>query len=89
MHFTDVSQDGGSGIYGHFGLDIADDDGDGAWVIGEKLTLALNASAYAQADLHAVVDTVAGEHLPSVSATIHYSQQLADVTLVHQRRRPI
>ena len=81
MNFTDVNQDGGSGIRGHFGLDMVDGDGDGAWVLGEKLALELNASAYAQADLHAVVDTVAGEYLPSVSATIHYSQQLADVSL--------
>ena len=81
MQFTDVNPDGGSGIHGHFGLDMADENGDGAWVLGEKLSLALHASAYAQADLSAVVDTVAGEVLPSVSATIHYGQQLADVTL--------
>ncbi len=81
MSFTDVNENGGSGIHGHLGLDIADASGDGKWRIGEGIELAMNASAYAEADLYAVIDTVAGEYLPSVSTTIRYDQQLADITI--------
>ncbi|MFP6692110.1 MAG: calcium-binding protein, partial [Pirellulales bacterium] len=80
MEFVDVNPIG-SGLRGHFGLDIKDAGGDGALTLGEKPILEMNASAYAEADFSAVVSTTAGDVLPSVSTTIHYDQQLGDLTI--------
>jgi Ca2+-binding RTX toxin-like protein len=82
MSFTESTVAGEeTGLWGHFGLDIRDADGDGKWKIGEGVSLAMNASAFAQAHLVAGVETTAGNFLPSVSTTIHYTQMLGNVTL--------
>jgi hypothetical protein len=70
-----------TGLWGHLGLDIRDADGDGKWKIGEGVSLNMNASAYAEAHLNAAVETIAGNFLPSVSTTIHYTQMLGELTL--------
>ncbi len=75
-----VEADGATGLHGHFGLDIADSGGDGRWTVGDTLEFALNASASAEANVHAKVDTVAGGVLPSVETTVRYSQLFGDVT---------
>ncbi|MCA9011336.1 MAG: calcium-binding protein, partial [Planctomycetaceae bacterium] len=82
MTFTESTAAGErTGLWGHFGLDIRDADGDGKWKIGEGVSLAMNASAFAEAHLVAGVETTAGNFLPSVSTTIHYTQMLGNVTL--------
>ncbi len=67
----------GSGLHGHLGFDIVDQNQNGQLVIGEGVELVVNALAYAEVDMDAVVSTTAGAVLPSVSTTIHYDQQLS------------
>ncbi|MEI7701943.1 MAG: hypothetical protein WCK86_19250, partial [Planctomycetia bacterium] len=82
MNFTESTVPGEStGLWGHFGLDIRDADGDGKWRLGEGVALSMNASASAAAHVQAEVETTAGNFLPSVSTTIHYTQLLGDMTL--------
>jgi hypothetical protein len=71
MEFEDVNELGGSGVHGHLGLDIRDEDGDGLGILGEAISVALTASAFVDADIKAEVATSAGGFLPKVFTTIH------------------
>ncbi len=82
MQFTESTAEGEeTGLWGHFGLDLKDADGDGKWKVGESVSLVMNASAFAEAHLQAAVETIAGNFLPSVTTTVHYTQMLGEVTL--------
>ena len=83
-----VINDKGAGISGHFGFDIKDIGGktgtvaaDGRLELGEKIELAINANAYAEAKLFTKVSTSAADVLPSIDTTIIYYQDLASGTL--------
>ncbi len=82
MNFVDVNPDG-SGIHGHLGLDIRDEDNDGIWapLLGEGVDVGIAASAFVDADISASVATSAGDYLPSVSTIIRYDQILGDVEI--------
>ncbi|MCA9034378.1 MAG: DUF4347 domain-containing protein, partial [Planctomycetaceae bacterium] len=80
MNFAQIA-DQKTGLWGHFGVNIQDADGDGKWKIGEGVSLQMNASAFAEAHLSAAVGTTAGSLLPSVRTNIHYTQLLGQVTL--------
>ena len=85
MNFDTEDENGNSlgntGLSGHLGLDIRDANADGRWEIGEGVDFALIASAFAEANLFGEIETVAAEFLPSVSATIRYSQLLGEIML--------
>ncbi len=80
MTFVDVNELG-SGLTGHLGLDIRDANRDGRWEVGEGVDLALVASAFAEADFFARIETTAAQFLPSVTTTIHYRQLLGEIML--------
>ncbi|MFN8710467.1 MAG: hypothetical protein ACK50J_27660, partial [Planctomyces sp.] len=89
MKFEDVNPNGGSGLTGHFGLDIRDADNNQRWELREGVSLTLTANAFAQADFFAQVETVAGKYLPSVKTTIRYSQMLGEAVLSTDGRASI
>ncbi|MCA9170420.1 MAG: hypothetical protein KDB23_22235, partial [Planctomycetales bacterium] len=74
--FEEANENGGSGVHGHLGFDIADANGDGRLTPGEGVELAVNALAYAEADIFAQLDTTFSDYLPSVTTTLHYDQSI-------------
>ncbi|WP_029407232.1 DUF4347 domain-containing protein [Thiomicrorhabdus sp. Milos-T2] len=84
MSLTEVADDdGSSGLRGKIAVDLKDGDNDDKWRIGEALGLAAGISAYANVDIFAEVDMdFAGKDisLPGMNTTIHYDQELANVT---------
>ncbi|MCH5376202.1 MAG: hypothetical protein JJ992_19705, partial [Planctomycetes bacterium] len=84
-----ADDDGPSGLFGRFEIDLHDGDEDGRWslvsAIGSAETLNLSArlTAAANADLNAEVDIPVSEGLvfPKLNTILHYDQVFAEVEL--------
>jgi len=74
--------DGNSGLRGKIAIDLTDNDDD-RWRIGETLAMSAQVSADANIDLYGSLDMDFGGQdiaLPSANTTIHYDQELANIT---------
>nr|WP_067294171.1 DUF4347 domain-containing protein [Marinobacterium profundum] len=81
MRMTEVDDDdGNSGLRGKIAMDLQA-TGD-RWRIGEALTMSAQISAEANVDLFATLEMDFGDDiaLPNAFTTVHYDQQLADIT---------
>lgn len=82
-----ADDDGVSGLYGTFSIDLQDAGGDGRWALlkGEKGSVEVRLQAVANADLALTVSIPDGSDgdgpplFPTVTAVLHYDQVLADV----------
>ena len=79
-----VDDDGLSGLFGDFEIDIYDaNNRDGRWsLFGDTLGMEARLSAVANADLDGAIVVDAGDiSLPEITTTIHYDQIFAEATL--------